>query len=155
MFTYFVNMAEDLKSLVLEKAELLSARLKELVYSGQGFVQTQFGVDLGLKPELYPTWVVLSTAAVGLLLLLAVSWAAVCGKKKRGSPSNRVCGEGEPGRADPIIKSVKLEEHTKRSKKKASEKVTSLLKITVIESNRLLFLRLQVLTVVKSSMAIC
>lgn len=135
-------MAGDLKSLVLEKAELLSGRLKELVYSGQGFVQTQFGVDLGLKPELYPTWVILSTAAVGLLLLLAVSWAAVCGKK-RGSPSNRVCGEGEPVKADPI-KSVKLEEHKKRSKKKASEKVTSLLKITVIESNQLLFLRLQV-----------
>ncbi|XP_037548678.1 metadherin a [Nematolebias whitei] len=113
-------MAGDLKSLVLEKAELLSGRLKELVYSGQGFVQTQFGVDLGLKPELYPTWVILSTAAVGLLLLLAVSWAAVCGKK-RGSPSNRVCGEGEPGKDDPI-KSVKPEEHKKRSKKKTTEK---------------------------------
>uniref|UniRef100_A0A8C6M4C0 Metadherin a n=1 Tax=Nothobranchius furzeri TaxID=105023 RepID=A0A8C6M4C0_NOTFU len=83
-------MAGDLQSLALEKAELLSSRLKELLTSGQSYVRAQFGVDLGLKPELYPTWVILSTAAVGLLLLLSVSWAAICGGlltgKKRRSP---------------------------------------------------------------------
>lgn len=134
MFTYFVNMAGDLQSSALEKAELLSIRLKELVYSGQGFVQAQFGVDLGLKPELYPTWVILSTAAVGLLLLLVVSWAAVCVcGKKRGSPADRSGAEGEPGKAD-FIKSVKPEEHKKRSRKKASEKVTRGHQITTIKT---------------------
>ncbi|XP_017279694.1 metadherin a isoform X2 [Kryptolebias marmoratus] len=115
-------MAGDLRSFALEKAELLSSRLKELVSSGQGFVRAQLGVDLGLKPELYPTWVVLATAALGLLLLLGASWAAVCGKK-RGSPARR-SGEGEPGKAD-FVRSVKPEEHKKRSKKKASEKTQS------------------------------
>uniref|UniRef100_A0A7N8XA14 Metadherin a n=1 Tax=Mastacembelus armatus TaxID=205130 RepID=A0A7N8XA14_9TELE len=70
-------MAGDLRGFALEKAELLSSRLKEIVSAGQGYVRAQFGVDLGLKPELYPTWVILSTAAVALLLLLRLSWAAV------------------------------------------------------------------------------
>jgi len=122
----FVKMAEDLRGLALEKAELLSSRLKELVSSGQGYVRAQFGVDLGLKPELYPTWVILSTALVGLLLLLGVSWAAVCGRllfgKKRGSPVTH--GSGEPDKAN-FITSSKPEEQRKRNKKKTLEKVGS------------------------------
>ncbi|KAM4539379.1 metadherin a isoform 1-T1 [Odontesthes bonariensis] len=118
-------MAEDLRGLALEKAELLSSRLKELVSSGQGYVRAQFGVDLGLKPELYPTWVILSTALVGVLLLLGVSWAAVCGRllfgKKRGSPVTH--GSGEPEKAN-FITSSKPEEQRKRNKKKTLEKKT-------------------------------
>ncbi|XP_072225972.1 metadherin a isoform X4 [Leuresthes tenuis] len=118
-------MAEDLRGLALEKAELLSSRLKELVSAGQGYVRAQFGVDLGLKPELYPTWVILSTALVGLLLLLGVSWAAVCGRllfgKKRGSPVTH--GSGEPDKAN-FITNGKPEEQRKRNKKKTLEKKT-------------------------------
>uniref|UniRef100_A0A1A8J5G8 Metadherin a n=1 Tax=Nothobranchius kuhntae TaxID=321403 RepID=A0A1A8J5G8_NOTKU len=119
-------MAGDLQSLALEKAELLSSRLKELLTSGQSYVRAQFGVDLGLKPELYPTWVILSTAAVGLLLLLSVSWAAVCGGlltgKKRRSPVNK--GSCEPVKADVNDQSIKPEEYKKKSKKKTPEKKT-------------------------------
>lgn len=117
-------MARDLQGFALEKAEVLSSRLKELLSSGQGYVRAQFGVDLGLKPELYPTWVILSTAAVGLLLLLGLSWAAVCGGllvgKKRGSPVTQ--GSGEPVKAT-YIKTAKPEEQKKRNKKKTLEKV--------------------------------
>ncbi|CAG5884979.1 unnamed protein product [Menidia menidia] len=116
-------MAGDLRGLALEKAELLSSRLKELVSSGQGYVRTQFGLDLGLKPELYPTWVVLSTAAAGLLLLLACSWAALFNGKKRGSPALTHGGGGEPAKAD-LIKNSKPEEQRKRNKKKPLEKKT-------------------------------
>ncbi|KAE8281864.1 Protein LYRIC Lysine-rich CEACAM1 co-isolated protein Metadherin Metastasis adhesion protein [Larimichthys crocea] len=56
-------MAGDFQAFALKNAELLSSRLKEALSSGQGYVRAQFGVDLGLKPELYPTWVILSTAA--------------------------------------------------------------------------------------------
>ncbi|KAG7271835.1 hypothetical protein CRUP_023745 [Coryphaenoides rupestris] len=63
-------MATNLQALALEKAEILSSRLKEIISSGQGFIQTQFGVDLGLNPDAYPPWLVLSTAALGLLVLL-------------------------------------------------------------------------------------
>ncbi|XP_070778342.1 metadherin a [Enoplosus armatus] len=118
-------MAGDFQGFALEKAELLSSRLKEVLSSGQGYVQAQFGVDLGLKPELYPTWVILSTAAVGLLLLLCLSWAAVCGGllvgKKRGSPVTQ--GSGEPNKAN-VAKAAKPEEQKKRNKKKTLEKKT-------------------------------
>ncbi|KAF7668379.1 hypothetical protein LDENG_00017780 [Lucifuga dentata] len=118
-------MAVNLQGFALEKAELLSNRVKELLSSGQDYVWTQFGVNLGLKPELYPTWVILSTAAVGLLLLLAVSWAVLCGGvlagKKRGLPVNQC--SGEPGKAH-FTKTTKAEEQKKRNKKKPSEKKT-------------------------------
>ncbi|XP_076610422.1 metadherin a isoform X1 [Chaetodon auriga] len=118
-------MAGDFRGFALEKAELLSSRLKEVLSSGQGYVRSQFGVDLGLKPELYPTWVILTTAAVGLLLLLGLSWAAVCGGlligKKRGSPVSQ--GSCEPEKAN-LAKTAKPEEQKKRSKKKTHEKKT-------------------------------
>ncbi|XP_053302194.1 metadherin a isoform X1 [Pleuronectes platessa] len=131
-------MAGDLRGFALEKAEMLSGRLKELLSSGQGYVQAQLGVDLGLKPELYPTWVVLSTAAAGLLLLLALSWAAVCGRalsgKKRGAPVT----QAEPVKADVAV-AAKPEEPKKRNKKKPAERapqaaVTSC-RVTKTQSN--------------------
>ncbi|XP_005797511.1 protein LYRIC-like isoform X1 [Xiphophorus maculatus] len=124
-------MAGDLRSFALEKAELLSSRLRELVSSGQGLVRAQFGVDLGLKPELYPSWLILSTAAVGLLLplLLGASWAAFCGGgggrrvgKKRASQVNQ--GGEETGKASANNKSVKPEEPKKRNRKKTGDKKT-------------------------------
>ncbi|XP_043995388.1 metadherin a [Gambusia affinis] len=124
-------MAGDLRSFALEKAELLSSRLRELVSSGQGLVRAQFGVDLGLKPELYPSWLILSTAAVGLLLplLLGASWAAFCGVsggrlvgKKRTSQVNQ--GGDETGKASFNNKSVKPEEPKKRNRKRTGDKKT-------------------------------
>ncbi|XP_040910034.1 metadherin a isoform X2 [Toxotes jaculatrix] len=118
-------MAGDMQGFALEKAELLSSRLKELLSSGQGYVRAQFGVDLGLKPELYPTWVILTTAAAGLLLLFCLSWAAVCGGllvgKKRGSPVTE--SRAEPVKAT-FAKTAKPEEQKKRNKKKTLEKKT-------------------------------
>ncbi|XP_054910023.1 metadherin a isoform X2 [Poeciliopsis prolifica] len=124
-------MAGDLWSFALEKAELLSSRLRELVSSGQGLVRAQFGVDLGLKPELYPSWLVLSAAAVGLLLplLLGASWAALCGAgggrpvgKKRAPQVNR--GGEETQKAGFNGKSVKPEEPKRRNRKKTGDKKT-------------------------------
>lgn len=141
-------MAGDLRGFALQKAELLCGRLREMLSSGQGYLLTQFGVDLGLEPELYPTWIVLSTAAVGLLLLLllAVSWAAVCGGllsgKRRRLPADRdVC---EPPVKATLTKSVKAEEQKeqqqtkKKSKKKAADKVPrrSCTRLTMVRSNQ-------------------
>ncbi|KAM9838613.1 metadherin a [Aulostomus maculatus] len=118
-------MAGDWQGFALEKAELLSSRLKDLLSSGQAYVRAQFGMDLGLKPELYPTWVMLTTAAAGLLLLLSLSWAAVYGGlnvgKKRGSLVNQ--GSSELGKAH-LTKTAKPEEQKKRNKKKTPEKKT-------------------------------
>lgn len=119
------KMAEDIRGFALEKAELLSSRLKEILSTGQGYIQARFGVDLGLKPELYPTWIILSTAAAGLLVLLGLSWAAVCGGglpgKKRGYPA---VSQGV-GQLDKAVssKSGRAEEQRKRNRKKALDKV--------------------------------
>ncbi|KAK2830417.1 hypothetical protein Q5P01_018348 [Channa striata] len=118
-------MAVDLRGFALDKAELLSSRLKELLSSGLGYVRARFGVDLGLKPELYPTWVVLCTAAVGLLLILCASWAAVCGGlfdgRKRRSPVPQ--SSGEPAKSN-FPKAAKPEEQKKKTKKKTPDKKT-------------------------------
>lgn len=123
-------MAGDLQGFALEKAELLSSRLKELMSSGQGFVRAQFGLDLGLKPELYPTWVILSSVALGLgLLLLGLFWAALCGGqlagKKRGCPVTQSSFEPAASAAKAnVAKTTKPEEPKKKNKKKPPEKKT-------------------------------
>uniref|UniRef100_A0A3P8YHH9 Metadherin a n=1 Tax=Esox lucius TaxID=8010 RepID=A0A3P8YHH9_ESOLU len=81
-------MATDWQALAIEKAELISSGIRQLLSSGQGYFRSEFGVELGLTPEIYPSWVILSTAVVGLLVVLVLSWAAFCGrffggKKKR------------------------------------------------------------------------
>lgn len=118
-------MAGDLRGFALEKAELLSSRLKDLLTSGEAYVRTHFGVDLGLRAELYPPWVILSTAAAGLLLLLAVSCAAVCsgllgGKKRRTLVTTQ--SNTEPDMSLLSKNNAKTEELKKKNKKKSAEK---------------------------------
>lgn len=114
-------MAGDLKAFALEKAELFSSRLKEVLSSGQGYLRAQFGLDLGLKPELYPTWVILSSAAAGLLLLLlGLFWGLQPGKRRR-SPDTQ--SSAEPVQAPAAKPAKPAEEPKKRNKKKAAEKV--------------------------------
>lgn len=122
----FENMAGDLRGFALEKAELLSSRLKDLLTSGEAYVRTHFGVDLGLRAELYPPWVILSTAAAGLLLLLAVSCAAVCsgllgGKKRRTLVTTQ--SNTEPDMSLLSKNNAKTDELKKKNKKKSAEKV--------------------------------
>ncbi|CAL8298682.1 unnamed protein product [Lota lota] len=117
-------MATNLQALAFEKAEILSSRLKEIISSGQGYIQNQLGLDLGLNPDVYPTWVLLSTAAVGLLVVLVLSWVAICGGvsvgKTRGSPLTKVQVE-EPLKAN-LNNIAKPDEQKRKNKKKSSEK---------------------------------
>ncbi|XP_011607234.2 protein LYRIC-like isoform X1 [Takifugu rubripes] len=118
-------MAGDFHGFTLEKAEQLSGRLREVLSSGQAYMLTRFGVDLGLDPDLYPTWIVLSATAVVLLLLLALSWAAVRGAPLlRKTPASRAdLRSCEPDKAG-LAKPVRAEEQRKRNKKKPPEKKT-------------------------------
>ncbi|XP_061676716.1 metadherin a isoform X2 [Syngnathoides biaculeatus] len=107
----------------LEEAELLSGRLKDLLSSGQAYVRSHLGLDLGLEPELYPTWLTLTTAAACAVFLLAALWVAVCGGRKRSPPA------AAPGRVPVakalVTKPVKPEVTKKRNAKKAAEKTQS------------------------------
>lgn len=103
-----------------QQAKLLTNRLNELLSKGLQLLRSELGVDLGLKPELIPPWVILLAACTGLVLMV-VLWASLCRTlfKKRPAPSPVDDGV-EIKRV--VSKPVKTEEPKK--KKKKSEKVT-------------------------------
>ncbi|KAJ8290965.1 hypothetical protein GJAV_G00019730 [Gymnothorax javanicus] len=115
-------MAAGWQDLATQQAELLSDRLKELLSTGLGLLRSELGVDVDLKPELYPAWVILLTAFLGLLVT-AVFWAATCGwifgGKKRAVGTIQETNEATKAS---VTRAVKTEEQKKKSKKKPSEK---------------------------------
>ncbi|XP_051015408.1 protein LYRIC isoform X2 [Acomys russatus] len=113
-----------------QQAEEGSARLRELLSAGLGFLRTELGLDLGLEPKRYPGWVILvGTGALGLLLLflLGYGWAAACAgaRKKRRSPPRKREEAAVPAPApeDPAQpKTLRSDEQKKKSRKKLPEK---------------------------------
>ncbi|XP_062279394.1 protein LYRIC-like [Scomber scombrus] len=102
-----------------QQVKLLTARLNELLTKGLGLLRSELGVDLGLKPELIPPWVILLAACTGLVLLV-VLWASTCRALFRKTPSvNLVDEDVEIKRV--VSKPVKSEE-PKKKKKKAEKK---------------------------------
>ncbi|XP_060798689.1 metadherin a isoform X9 [Neoarius graeffei] len=119
-------MASSWGGVVSEQADLISSRLRQLVSSGLHFLHDELGIDLGLKPELYPAWVILfSTALIGLVLLLVL--VAACGgarRRKQGAArgkSTAVVSATESVKATPV-KAPKPDEPKKKNKKKTAEK---------------------------------
>lgn len=114
-----------------QQVKQLTRRLNEVLSQGLGLLRSELGLDLGLKPELIPPWVILLAAGTGLVLLVLVLWASVCrtlfGKKRptgssaaAPSPVDDDNGGVETKRAA-VSKAVKNEEPKK--KKKKAEKV--------------------------------
>ncbi|XP_035312812.1 protein LYRIC isoform X1 [Cricetulus griseus] len=118
------------------RADEGSARLREWLSSGLGFLRTELGLDLGLEPKRYPGWVIAAgTGALGLLLLLLLGygWAAACAgaRGKRRSPARKreVEAAGAPGAPgggaaeDPAqMRTPRGDEQKKRNRRKPSEK---------------------------------
>ncbi|XP_015851877.2 protein LYRIC isoform X6 [Peromyscus maniculatus bairdii] len=113
-----------------QQAEEGSARLRELLSVGLGFLRTELGLDLGLEPKRYPGWVILvGTGALGLLLLflLGYGWAAACAgarKKRRSPPRKREeAAASAPAPEDPAqLKTLRSDEQKKKNRKKLPEK---------------------------------
>lgn len=115
-----------------QRAEYVSDRIRGLLSSGLDFLRAELGVDLGIKPEQYPSWLILSAALFGLTVLVLL---AACGRRKRraapvrvtGTPSTAVAAE-IPAKAALPPKTVKTEpsESKKKNKKKAADKVSGL-----------------------------
>ncbi|XP_040210686.1 protein LYRIC [Rana temporaria] len=110
-----------------QHAEEVSARLRQLLTSGLGLLRTELGVELGLQPQLYPSWVFLAVPAFLALLLLLL--LLHCASSSRGSPTRRAATaeDTEPAlhitKAAPLTtKPGRLEEAKKKSKKKAADK---------------------------------
>uniref|UniRef100_A0A8I5T9M0 Metadherin n=1 Tax=Pongo abelii TaxID=9601 RepID=A0A8I5T9M0_PONAB len=116
-----------------QQAEEGSARLREMLSVGLGFLRTELGLDLGLEPKRYPGWVILvGTGALGLLLLflLGYGWAAACAgaRKKRRSPPRKREEAAAPAAAPDdlaLLKNLRSEEQKKKNRKKLSEKPKS------------------------------
>lgn len=104
-----------------QQVKLLTDLLNEMLSKALGLLRSELGVDLGLKPELIPPWVILLAACTGLLLMVAL-WASICrGIFKKRPPISSVDDGIEVKRG--VGKPVKSEEPKK--KKKKSEKVRS------------------------------
>ncbi|XP_061459566.1 protein LYRIC [Rhineura floridana] len=64
---------------VAQQAEMVSARLRDVLSAGVGLLRTELGLELppGLEPQRLPTWLLLlCTSVLALVLLLALLWAA-------------------------------------------------------------------------------
>ncbi|KAL2080454.1 hypothetical protein ACEWY4_024247 [Coilia grayii] len=116
------KMATDWQGLALQQAEKISNRVREVLSVGVKFLKNELGVDLDLNPELYPTWIILSTAFIGLFLVVALTWLAACsgyfvGRKRRPNVS-----ESSDAVKASVIKTIKTEEPKKKNKKKSVDK---------------------------------
>ncbi|XP_067281948.1 metadherin a isoform X2 [Pseudorasbora parva] len=117
-------MDQDWRILATQRAEYVSDRIRGLLSSGLDFLRAELGVDLGIKPEKYPSWLILSVALLGVIVLVVL---AACGRRKRRAapvtPSPVTAAEIPVKTALPP-KTVKTEpsEPKKKNKKKASDK---------------------------------
>ncbi|XP_056237350.1 protein LYRIC-like isoform X4 [Seriola aureovittata] len=102
-----------------QQVKLLTTRLNELLSKGLQLLRSEFGVDLGLKPELIPPWVILLAACTGLVLMV-VLWASVCRTLFKKRPTVSPVDDGIEVKRG-VSKPVKSEE-PKKKKKKAEKK---------------------------------
>lgn len=100
------------------QAELLTNRLNEVLYEGLAWLRSELGVDLGLKPELIPPWVILPAACVGLLLLVFL-WASLFRAvfKKRTVQSSTDDGVDVKRGTNKVVKSEEPKKKRRKTEK--------------------------------------
>lgn len=110
---------EQWQDAAFRQVELLANRLNGALSKGIELLRSELGVDLGLKPELIPPWLLLLAACSGVLLMLLL-WASLCrGLFGKRPPVSTVDDRAEVVRG--VSKAAKAEEPKKKRKK--SEKV--------------------------------
>ncbi|XP_070822830.1 protein LYRIC-like isoform X1 [Chaetodon trifascialis] len=113
---------EQLQDAASQQAKLVTDRLNELLSKGLGLLHSELGVDLGLKPEHIPPWVILLAACTGLVLMVAL-WASACWAVFKKRPTVSPVDDGIEVKRG-VSKPVKSEE-PKKKKKKAEKKAQS------------------------------
>lgn len=109
-----MNM-EQWQDAASQQVKLIANRLNELLSRGLDLLRTELGVDLGLKPEFIPPWVILLAACTGLVLMLAL-WASVCRSVFKKRAAADVVDHGTEVKREVIIP-VKSDEPKKKKKK--------------------------------------
>ncbi|XP_030645080.1 metadherin a [Chanos chanos] len=119
-------MATGWQDLASELVEVLSSRVRKLLSSGINFLATEFGLEISFKPELYPSWVILSTTCMGLLLVVVLSWLMACGRLRSKKRSSVVPNESNIKVIDSpkpqMSKITKIDDQKKKNKKKPADK---------------------------------
>uniref|UniRef100_A0A3Q1EMY4 Metadherin b n=1 Tax=Acanthochromis polyacanthus TaxID=80966 RepID=A0A3Q1EMY4_9TELE len=110
---------EEWQDAASQQVKLLTNRLNELLSKGLELLRSELGVDLGLKPELIPPWMILLAACTGLVLMVAL-WASVCRALFKKRPAVSSVDDGIEVKRS-VSKPVKAEE-PKKKKKKAEKK---------------------------------
>lgn len=128
------KMATDWQGLALQQAELISNRVREVLSLGVKFFKTELGVELDLQPELYPSWIILSTVFLGLFLVAVLTWVAACSVGRKRRPIVSESNVSDVVKAS-VTKTIKTEEPKKRSKKKSSDKVCAELWTSLVRLN--------------------
>ncbi|XP_063041448.1 metadherin a [Engraulis encrasicolus] len=117
------KMATDWHGLALQQAEHISSRIREVLSVGIQLLKTELGVDLDVQPELFPTWIILSTAFIGVFVVVALAWLAACGGylvgRKRGPNVSEPSSDTVKAS---VIKTIKPEEPKKKNKKRPADK---------------------------------
>ncbi|CAL8247954.1 unnamed protein product [Lota lota] len=109
---------ENFQEATSRQVKLLTNRLKEALSSGLELLHSELGVDLGLKPELIPPWVILLASCIGLVLLVAL-WASACRFLFKRRPAAVDGGFGV--KPDGMKPAVKPEDQKKKKKKTEKE----------------------------------
>lgn len=112
---------EQWRDAASQQVKLLTDRLNGLLSKGLGMVSSELGVDLGLKPELFPPWVILLAACSGLVLMVAL-WASVCRSTFKKRPA-RIAEDDGIDLKRSVTKPIKSEEPKKKRRK--TDKVCS------------------------------
>ncbi|XP_041798371.1 protein LYRIC-like isoform X2 [Chelmon rostratus] len=114
-------LMEQLQDAASQQVKLVADRVNELLSNGLGLLHSELGVDLGLKPELIPPWVILLAACTGLVLMVAL-WASACRAVFKKRPAVSPVDDGtevKRGVTKPQVKSEEPKKKKKKSEKKA------------------------------------
>ncbi|XP_067365044.1 protein LYRIC-like isoform X2 [Channa argus] len=104
-----------------QQVKMLTKRVNDLLSKGLELLRSELGVDLGLKPELIPPWVILLATCTGLVLML-VLWASVYRALFKKRPASSHVDDGiDIKRGVSNAKPIKHEE-PKKKKKRAEKK---------------------------------
>ncbi|XP_043921867.1 protein LYRIC [Protopterus annectens] len=118
-------MATRWQDVAAQQAEVAADHLRDLMTAMLGLLHSRFGLDLGIEPKQYQSWVLLLTAVLGLLVIVAV-WVAACAgiiaRSKRAGSSRQAAVASTESKL-PSSRGLRVDDLKKKHKKKPTDKI--------------------------------